>query len=173
MQGGRSSSLNTISKSSRRRIGSLTSAPKAANGAVTWLGRVLPKRLRSFPAPTQGNIWPRSSMAMERPVPMDTSRQFRSMVGGMLLAAATSLSAQVSSSKTVRHHRVVEQDASQPAELLQAEAAIEKKNYVSAEPLLKKVVAAQPANYQAWFDLGFVYNALGKSDESIAAYRQS
>jgi tetratricopeptide (TPR) repeat protein len=104
---------------------------------------------------------------------MDTNRQLRCILGGLLLAATTSLSAQVSSSKTVRHHRVAEQDPSLPPELTQAEAAIEKKDYPSAESLLKKVVAGQPANYQAWFDLGFVYNALGKNDDSIAAYRRS
>ena len=112
-------------------------------------------------------------MGMDRPVPMDTNKQLRRLLGGLLLAATTSLFAQVSSSKTVRHHRVIEQDPSQPPELSQAEAAIEKKDYASAEPLLKKVVSAQPSNYQAWFDLGFVYNALGRMDESIAAYRQS
>jgi Flp pilus assembly protein TadD len=112
-------------------------------------------------------------MEMERPVPMGTNRQLRRWLGGVLLAAATSLFAQTSSSKTVRHHRVVEQDPSQPPELLQAESAIEKTDYASAESLLKKVVSAQPLNYQAWFDLGFVYNALGSTEESIAAYRQS
>jgi tetratricopeptide (TPR) repeat protein len=103
---------------------------------------------------------------------MDINRHLRRVLSGFLLATA-SLSAQVSSSKTVRHHRVAEQDQSQPPELAQAESAIEKKDYVAAEPLLKKVVAAQPANYQAWFDLGFVYNALGRGEDSIAAYRQS
>jgi tetratricopeptide (TPR) repeat protein len=73
----------------------------------------------------------------------------------------------------VRHHKVVEENPSFPAELVQAEVAIEKKDYATAEPLLNKVVAANPANYQAWFDLGFVYNALGKTDASIAAYRKS
>jgi tetratricopeptide (TPR) repeat protein len=90
-----------------------------------------------------------------------------------LLAVAVPLSAQTSSSKTVRHHRVAVEDQSQPPELTQAETAIEKKDYATANALLKKVVAAQPANYQAWFDLGFVYSSLGKTDESIAAYRQS
>lgn len=75
--------------------------------------------------------------------------------------------------QTVRHHKIAEQDLSFPPELSEAEAAIEKKDYASAEPLLKKVVAANPANYQAWFDLGFVYNALGNPPEAITAYEKS
>src|SRR5215472_7856299 len=110
---------------------------------------------------------------MELPVPMVTNRSLRWWALGGLLAACSLLSAQISSSKTVRHHRVQVEDESQPAELTQAEAAIEKKDFSAAEPLLKKVVASQPSNYQAWFDLGFVYNALGKSDDSMTAYRQS
>jgi len=111
-------------------------------------------------------------MEMELSVPMATNRPLRCFLSGVLLVAA-SLSAQTSSSKTVRHHRVAEPDQSQPPELAQAETAIEKKDYAAAELLLKKVVGAQPANYQAWFDLGFVYNALGRNQESIDAYRQS
>jgi len=82
-----------------------------------------------------------------------------------LLAAATG--------QTVRHHQVAEQDSSFPPELAQAESAIEKKDYASAELLLKKVVGANSTNYQAWFDLGFVYNALGDMQNSIVAYRKS
>ena len=55
----------------------------------------------------------------------------------------------------------------------QAEEAIQKQDYVAAEPLLQKVVDRDPNNYVAWFDLGFVQNALGKVDGSIAAYRKS
>jgi Flp pilus assembly protein TadD len=73
--------------------------------------------------------------------------------------------------KTVRHHTV---PAEAPAsDLATAEAAIEKQDFASAETLLNKVVAADPTNYVAWFDLGFVYNALSKNDEAIAAYRES
>ena len=43
----------------------------------------------------------------------------------------------------------------------------------AAEPLLHKVVGDDPANYVAWFDLGFAENGLGKMDDSIAAYRKS
>jgi tetratricopeptide (TPR) repeat protein len=86
-------------------------------------------------------------------------------LGGISHAQATG--------QTVRHHKIVEQDSSFPPELSQAEAAIEKKDYASAEPLLKKVVAADPGNYQAWFDLGFVSNALGNTPEAIKDYRKS
>jgi Flp pilus assembly protein TadD len=86
-------------------------------------------------------------------------------LGGTVLAQTTG--------QTVRHHKVLEQDQSFPPELTQAESAIEKRDYASAEPLLKKVVAADPNNFQAWFDLGFVYNGLGNTQESIAAYRKS
>jgi tetratricopeptide (TPR) repeat protein len=74
---------------------------------------------------------------------------------------------------TVRHHRIAEQNPSFPPELTQAESAIEKHDYASAEPLLKKVVTADPGNFQAWFDLGFVYNGLRNTSDSIAAYRRS
>ena len=75
--------------------------------------------------------------------------------------------------QTVRHHKVAEQDPSFPPELIQAESAIEKHDYASAEPLLEKVVGVDPGNFQAWFDLGFVHNGLGNTPESIAAYRKS
>lgn len=86
-------------------------------------------------------------------------------LGGSVLARSTG--------QTVRHHKVAEQDSSFPPELTQAESAIEKHDYASAEPLLKKVVAIDPNNFQAWFDLGFVYNGLGQTQQSIAAYRKS
>jgi tetratricopeptide (TPR) repeat protein len=80
-----------------------------------------------------------------------------------------------SSSRRGHHHlRVeVEDEAPEPAELKNAEDAIDKKDYAAAEQLLHTFVAAQPASYIGWFDLGFVENALGKLDDSIAAYRKS
>jgi len=93
-----------------------------------------------------------------------------------LLAAAlcvADLPGATTTAQTVRHHQIAQQDSSLPPELVQAEIAIEKKDFTSAELGLKKVVAANPANYQAWFDLGFVYNAIGNTQDSIAAYRRS
>jgi Tfp pilus assembly protein PilF len=79
-----------------------------------------------------------------------------------------------SSRRSVHRIRVRDEDSpAQPAELTAAEAAIEKKDYSAAEPLLRKSVEHDPASYVAWFDLGFVENALGRVDDSITAYRKS
>jgi Tfp pilus assembly protein PilF len=88
-----------------------------------------------------------------------------------VLACTTSPCAQMTG-KTVRHHKQAEDDPSQAA-LMLAESAIEKKDYAGAETTLKKVVAGDPQNYRAWFDLGFVYNALARKEDSINAYRKS
>lgn len=75
------------------------------------------------------------------------------------------------------HHTTVAEEVGPPPELAKAEEFIQKQDYAGAEPLLKKVLAGDagddPANYVAWFELGFVENGLGKRDESIAAYRKS
>ncbi len=89
------------------------------------------------------------------------------------MALSSALLSAQATGQTVRHHRVAEEDKSSPLELTQAEAAIEKKDYAAAEPLLRHVLATDSSNYLAWYDLGFVYNALGNTQESIAAYRQS
>ena len=87
-----------------------------------------------------------------------------------VLVAASS--AGQSTGKTVRHYKVPDTPAVAP-ELTQAESDIDKKDYPAALPLLQTVVAGDPANYEAWFDLGFVDNALGKTQESIDAYQKS
>ncbi len=86
-------------------------------------------------------------------------------LGGMTFAQNTG--------QTVRHHKVVDQDSSSPPELTQAENAIQKGDDASAESLLKKALVTDPGNFQAWFDLGFVYNRMGNVPDSIAAYRKS
>lgn len=78
-----------------------------------------------------------------------------------------------SSSKPHHKTRVVDEDAQPRPELSKAEDFIQKQNYAAAEPLLKQVAESEPSNYEAWFDLGFVENALGKVEDSIAAYRKS
>ena len=71
-----------------------------------------------------------------------------------------------------QHVTVAEEEAPSP-EFTRAEEFIQKKNFAEAEPLLKKIVESDPANYVAWFDLGFTENGLGRREESIAAYRKA
>jgi tetratricopeptide (TPR) repeat protein len=96
-------------------------------------------------------------------------------LAGAMVAFAMAAGSPAQDPRVQAHHvRVPDEDsATQPVELTQAEAAIEKTNYSAAEPLLRKVVDRDPSNYVAWFDLGFVNNALDKVDDSIAAYRKS
>lgn len=93
--------------------------------------------------------------------------------GSGLLVAVFFASAGVTqdTGKTVRHH--VEKKDPTAANLPEAESAIEKQDYASAEPLLKRYLEAHGNDYTAWYDLGFVEHALSKSEESIAAYRKS
>ena len=90
----------------------------------------------------------------------------------VLCCASAVTSAQTQSKGVRRHTRVPEQDPN-TALVAQAEEAIRKKDYASAEKMLVSVTQQDPTHYQAWFDLGFVLNAVGRTDESIAAYRKS
>jgi len=77
------------------------------------------------------------------------------------------------SKPTVRHHRVEIEDDQFPPELRQAEDALDKKDYSTAEKLLTALTAKDPKSYRAWFDLGFLYTAQGRDDEAIAAGRKA
>jgi len=90
--------------------------------------------------------------------------------------SATTKSGQDTSSsnpKSHRHHTTVEEQESPSPELSKAEELIQKKDFTQAESLLQKLVQSDGSNYVAWFDLAFVENGLGKTDESIAAYKKS
>jgi Flp pilus assembly protein TadD len=98
----------------------------------------------------------------------------RSIANAMLVIVAVltgGAAARAQTHTTVRHHKELVED--QPAEIAQAEDAIQKNDFSGAESLLKKAIDKDPKNYQAWFDLGFVLNRLGRTDDSIHAYRQS
>jgi len=93
-----------------------------------------------------------------------------------ILLSTTAFAQVIDTHTTVRHHREAVVD--QPAEIAQAENAIQKSDFASAEALLKKALDRDPNNkeawsYQAWFDLAFALNGLNRADESIAAYRKS
>ena len=89
----------------------------------------------------------------------------------LILATACALA----QTTTVHHGKHVINDVTndQPSDITRAEDAIKKKDFAAAEPLSKKALERDPKNYQAWFDLGFVFNRLGRQADSIHAYRQS
>lgn len=97
----------------------------------------------------------------------------RAVANTLLVILATALAP--AQTTTVHHGKHVINDVTvdQPSDIARAEDAIQKNDFNAAEPLLKKALAAEPKNYQAWFDLGFVYNRLGREADSIHAYRQS
>ena len=91
----------------------------------------------------------------------------------MFMLGSVRLGTSQQSGTTVRHHQVaVDEDAVSP-ELREAEMALQKQDYRSAEVLLQKVVAARPDDYRAWFDLGFVCDATKNPEGAMAAYRNS
>lgn len=128
---------------------------------------------------------------MERRVPMGAGRRFKvalATAGAFLsttIATGRDAASYVStmdlqqsqgsssSQKTHHHHVTISEQQAPSPDLTKAEEFVQKKDFASAEPLLQKVVQADPSNYVGWFDLGFVENALGKQEESIAAYRKA
>jgi Flp pilus assembly protein TadD len=101
------------------------------------------------------------------------------MVSALLSAIPTCVVSAQQTHTTVRHYKELVDDT--PPEIGQAENAIQKGDFAGAEILLQKILAPNPGKepdqqpwaYQAWFDLGFALNRLGRSDQSIAAYRKS
>jgi Flp pilus assembly protein TadD len=86
---------------------------------------------------------------------------------GLALAQAAKTTGQ-----TIRHHKVAD-EGEFPPEIRQAEDALDKKDYATAEKLLSTVTTRDAKSYRAWFDLGFLYNEQGRKDDSIAAYRKA
>ena len=98
------------------------------------------------------------------------ARMKRPLANAILLIGLTACTL-AQTHTTIRHYKERIDDT--PPEIAQAEDAIQKNDFTAAETLLKKAIDKDPKNYQAWFDLGFVLNRLGRVEDSIHAYRQS
>ena len=76
--------------------------------------------------------------------------------------------------QTVHHHRGdEEQDPYLVPALIQAEKAIDIRDFITAENKLKHIVSDDDTNYRAWFDLGYIYTATRRDGEAVEAYRKS
>ena len=50
---------------------------------------------------------------------------------------------------------------------------MQKGDFTGAASLLQQAVTAEPNDFRAWFDLGYVYSELHRSDDAIEAYGKS
>ena len=91
------------------------------------------------------------------------------LAGGLLLSTA----AAAQTRKTGTHRRIPSDEAVAARAVAEAEAAIEKKDWATAERGLLEVVAKNSQDYRAWFDLGFVFNETDRRSEAIDAYRKA
>jgi tetratricopeptide (TPR) repeat protein len=78
--------------------------------------------------------------------------------------------AQQESKPTRRKVRVTDESASA---IRDAEALMEKKDFAAAEQKLMAMTVANPNDYRAWFDLGYVFSATERKEKAIEAYRRS
>src|SRR3954467_5690474 len=75
--------------------------------------------------------------------------------------------------QTVRHYQEKVETDTASAAVTQAEAAIEKQDFATAEKLLLPVVTANPKDFTAWSVLGSVYRAKDRDDEALEAVRKA
>ena len=96
---------------------------------------------------------------------------------GLLIASSFVLAqkpkAPTQSGTTVRRHRVAEQTESVSPMVMHAESALDKSDFPAAEKLLTDVVAKDPADFRAWFDLGYLYHATKRDERAIESYQKA
>ena len=101
-------------------------------------------------------------------------------IGALALVAALTATAWAQgrsvggqSKPTVRHHRVAETTAEAvPPDVIEAEKALDKKDYAQAEKLLSSASTTSPNHYRVWFDLGALYSLTDRKPQAIDAYKK-
>src|SRR5205814_7158688 len=101
-------------------------------------------------------------------------RLLKAIAGSIICVTLVHLGVAQQSHTTVRHRRVETTENSPTAQQVSAaEAEITKNNLLKAESLLQNALAQSPKDFQGWYDLGFVHDALNKPAEAIADYKKS
>ena len=101
-------------------------------------------------------------------------RLIKAIAGFVICATLVHLGVAQQSHTTVRHRRVETTENSPTAQQVSAaEAEITKNNLLKAESLLQNALAQSPKDFQGWYDLGFVHDALNKPAEAISDYKKS
>ena len=96
-------------------------------------------------------------------------------ITGLVMCAVLVQAGIAQQSHTTVRHRQVETTENSPTarQISQAEAEITKNNFAKAESLLQSALAQNPKDFQGWYDLGFVHDALNKPAEAISDYKKS
>jgi tetratricopeptide (TPR) repeat protein len=101
-------------------------------------------------------------------------RLLEAIAGFAICAALVEIGVAQQSHTTVRHRRVETTENSLTVQQIsEAEAEITKNNFSKAESLLQNALAQNPKDYQGWYDLGFVHDALNKPADAISDYKKS
>ena len=58
-------------------------------------------------------------------------------------------------------------------EAYQAEAALDKKDFATAEKLLQQAVNHDPKSYRVWFDFGMLYSQTDRASDAVTAYKKA
>lgn len=101
---------------------------------------------------------------------MDANRLISAGLALCLLAGTATAQ---NTGKTVRKRRVAEEAGATSPAVREAEAAIEKQDWATAEARLKAATATDPKDYRAWYYLGYVLGQLDRPQEAVSAYRES
>ncbi|HTC77141.1 MAG TPA: hypothetical protein VK657_00930, partial [Terriglobales bacterium] len=99
---------------------------------------------------------------------MLSSRSWCPALACLLLGAT--LLAQTSSKTTVRHHKIASAIA---AEVIEAEKALDEKDYPRAKKLSLAATTASPHDARAWLDLGLAERGLQDNAAAIEALRKA
>jgi len=104
---------------------------------------------------------------------MDTNKTLILLAVAGLLAVAPPSYAQEADQSSQHPRSEGEHDPYLVPALIQAEKAIDVRDFITAENKLKHIVSDDDTNYRAWFDLGYVYTATRRDADAIEAYRKS
>ena len=102
---------------------------------------------------------------------MLSSRSWCPALACLLLGAT--LLAQTSSKTTVRHHKIADSSSAIAAEVIEAEKALDEKDYPRAKKLSLAATTASPHDARAWLDLGLAERGLQDNAAAIEALRKA
>jgi tetratricopeptide (TPR) repeat protein len=97
---------------------------------------------------------------------------FCSVMSAWSPVSAQDASSSQSTAGALQDSTPMEQDAVSP-EVARAEAAIVKRDWTIAEPILDSWLASHPADARALFDAGYIADAQGRNDDAGTLYRKA